>query len=61
MMSAPAGAQREASAALAFSSQLRDWMFMAPHPILPAAWSVLPKMPLAALLDGAALTTPRGP
>eukprot|EP00969_Alexandrium_andersonii_P054847 2416749-Alexandrium_andersonii.AAC.1 len=58
MTTAPQGAQRCANAACVFCAQLRDFTSNALPPSFAAACKVLPKMPRAALLEGAALTTP---
>ena len=61
MMNAPHGAQRYASARWAAGPQRKFIMFREPPPSLATTCNVLPRIPLAALFDGAAFTHPRDP
>ena len=61
MISAPHGAQRYASAVWTAWLQRKSVILNDPPRSLAAACKVLPRIPLAALLDGAVFTQPRDP
>ena len=61
MTSAPHGAQRYASAFWTVWLHRKSAILSEPPRSLPAACMVLPRTPLAALLEGAVFTQPRGP